>query len=197
MKVLEIDVKLEGLADILFDKFKDHSKEVRPPEQKLYLVDDNQLVLPSENVRSFFLTEGRPMGIIKIVEGKKANDFLRIAQGALDISPTYIPFLDEKGKSIKFIDFGPKSKFFLFEQAGKTGPSNARVKQEVQARPGLRLPWTVNFTLRLFENALIDATKLYNYMTRGGIEVGFLNYRPRFGRFVIVGWEVREKEVGL
>ena len=37
MDVQKIQVGLEGLADICFDKFFDHSKEIRPANQKLYL----------------------------------------------------------------------------------------------------------------------------------------------------------------
>ena len=43
MKIQKIDVTIEGIADIMFDKFFDHSKEQRPPDQKIYMASGNIL----------------------------------------------------------------------------------------------------------------------------------------------------------
>ena len=50
MEVKNIRVKLGSLSDIMFDRFIDHSKEKRPADQKLYLAENNIVVLPAENI---------------------------------------------------------------------------------------------------------------------------------------------------
>ena len=38
LRIEKIDVKIGGIAPIMFDRFVDHSKEARPADQKLYPV---------------------------------------------------------------------------------------------------------------------------------------------------------------
>jgi hypothetical protein len=189
ISMIKREVELTGMRDILFDKFKDHSKEKRPPDQKLYLMEGNKLVLPSENFISFLLRESKPTGCIKAFEGKKAGDYLRLAHSCIGITPTYMPFLNGKGKEIVFSEFG-KDGFYLFEAAGVTKLSGGGViKQEVNPRPALSMPWKLRFTLTLVKNPIIDEVKLQNWIENGGIMVGLGNYRPRFGQFVVSKWE--------
>ena len=51
--ITEIEVGLASLTDIVFDRFFDHSKEQRPPEQKFYLVEGNKIVLPVDSIIAF------------------------------------------------------------------------------------------------------------------------------------------------
>ena len=72
MEFQKIKVKVDGIADIMFDRFIDHSKMDIPPEQKLYLSGDNQVVFPSENIYAFLFGED-PQGCAKTFEGKKSS----------------------------------------------------------------------------------------------------------------------------
>ena len=191
MKITIINVKVNGIASIMFDRFIDHSKEVRPAEQKLYLIDDNKLVFPGENVRSFLFGE-KPAGCAKAFEGVKGKQqYIPMGESHIFIKEEYIP-ITRNGKQIKFNGF--KKELSIYESAGRTKASGASntVKQEIKPRPLLSLPWEMSFNVELYENPIIDETKLFNWMSRGGILIGFGTYRPRFGRFEIITWDLKQ-----
>lgn len=188
MKRQLIDIKLSGIADIMFDKFIDHSKEVRPPEQKLYLSVKNQLVLPTENIISF-LFGTIVAGCTKTIEGKKCKEFNQM-QGFINVKGDFVPFA-ANGKLIKFNGF--KKPFWIYESSAPTKSSGgAIIKQEKKKRPVLSLPWELKFQIDLFKNPLIDETKLFNWFTTGGLVIGLGTHRPRFGRFEVSGWHLKD-----
>ena len=188
MEMQKIQVVVNGLADIMFDRFMDHSKEKRPPEQKLYLTEGNVLVLPAENIYAFLFSEN-PAGCAKWFEGKKGKSYISIGQGHVLIDPFFIPFTDGK-KPIVFKDF-TSDKFWIHQGAPRTKQGSLSIKQEIKPRPVLKLPWQLAFDITLIKNALIDDTKLYNWFVTGGLQIGFGTYRPRFGRFDIAQWEIK------
>lgn len=186
MKMEKFKVKLEGISDIMFDKFFDHSKEVRPPEQKMYLAAGNKVVFPSENIHAFLWGE-KPGGCAKTNEGKKAKDYIRTGQSHVFIDPIVIPFSDGK-KDVVFEEFG-KGNLWVHEASPTTkGAGGAIIKQELKKRPVLRAPWYLEFQITIIENSLIDEQKLYNWFCNGGILIALGTYRPRFGRFQIDTW---------
>lgn len=180
----KIDVILEGLAPICFDRFIDHSKEPRPPEQKLYMAPGNKIVLPAANVRAFLFSE--KYGCAKTFEGKKSKDYIRWGQGHVQVDPPLIDFLD-KNKPVIFSNF--KKKFSLLEESAVTKASGgAIIKQPITPRPLLSLPWALKFQISIVKNPLIDSIKLENWFAQGGLLIGLGNYRPRFGRFLVKSW---------
>ena len=112
MEITKIEVSLEGLSDIMFDRFFDHSKEDRPPEKKMYLNENDEVVLPSENIYSFLFRDQAPVGVVRFVEKRSAKEYIAIGQSHLSVEPTLIPILDEEGKAIKFTGF-ENSRFFV------------------------------------------------------------------------------------
>lgn len=189
LPVSKINVTLDSLSDIMFDKFIDHSKEVRPPEQKLYISDGDNIVIPSENVHTFLFGEV-PGGCAKTFEGKKGKDYIRTGQGHIVIEPVYIPFLNPKDKIIKYKGFDKDDSLYVYEAAGRTKMGSLSIKQEIKPRPVLRHPWKLDFSIMLVENTLIDENKLYNWFCKGGLLVALGTYRPRFGRFTVSAWDV-------
>lgn len=189
METTKIEVRLEGVAPIMFDKFVDHSKEKRPPDQKMYLAAGNKLVLPAENIYAFLFSEN-PMGAAKSMEGKAGKEFIRYGQASIFIDPIEIPILDGKNKPVVFDDPKfEKGRFLIWLSGGRTKLGSLSVKQEAQPRPYLTLPWSVEFMVTLLLNKKIDSTKLENWFKEGGIVVGLGTYRPRFGRFIVTKWE--------
>lgn len=186
-------VRLRGLADIMFDRFIDHSKEDRPPEKKFYLEGDNRVVLPNECIYSFLFRDLPPRGVIRKVEARGAADYISAGQANLIINPTLIPFVDGEGSLIVFNGFGPDKRFYIVEMAGITKMAGGKViKQEARKRPVLRLPWFLDFKVELWANEKIDAEKLRTYFDRGGLEVSLGTFRPRFGRFMVERWETKK-----
>ena len=190
LELVKINATIEGLSDIMFDKFIDHSKEVRPPEQKLYLFGDNQLIFPADNIISFLFGEQNPSGCAKQFEGKRGKDYIRTGQSHINIDPLNIPFTDDKNKKIKFSGFN-KGQFWIHEGSPRTkGAGSGSIKHEMKCRPVLSLPWELSFQITLVKNVLIDETKLYNWFVQGGILISIGTYRPRFGRFNVKAWDI-------
>ena len=175
----------------MFDRFIDHSAEKRPAEQKLYLLDGNQVILPAENILSGFLCGTDPKGCAKVFEGKKGADYIRMMMAHTVITPDAIPFLDSNMKPVKFTKFGAGSPFKIVTAAARTKKGSLSIKQEAQDRPLLTMPWHLKFGIKLFVNTAVDENKLHNYFDRGGIEIALGTWRPRYGRFMVKGWEVK------
>jgi len=195
MNITEIKVSLEGLSDIMFDRFIDHSKEDRPPEKKLYLNGDNELVLPMECLHSFLFRDMAPVGIIRTTEKNKAKDYIAFGQAYVAIEPVLIPFRDAKGRTLVFNGFGNGSPLYINDwSAGVTKMSNGKViKQEVRKRPVLKLPWFLDFRIQLVENDKITEEKLRTWFELGGMITAIGTYRPRYGRFTVKKWEKKGK----
>jgi len=191
MDLFKVDIKLSGLSDILFDRFIDHSKDIRPPEQKLYLTDGNKVVLPCTNIDSFLFGE-KPPGCVKAFCSKGSKEFLRVGMSHLNISPGLIHFFDDEEKDIVFDGFDEHSKFWILNQPANTQKGSSVIKQEAKPRPAMKLPWNLKFTITIIKNNVIDTTKLYNWFVKGGMEIALCNYRPRFGRFEVKEWDEKE-----
>lgn len=181
-----ITVTLEGLSDFMFDRFFGHEKGDRPPEQKLYLAQNNRVVLPSENIWAFLFGEN-PQGCAKAFEGKGSKEFIRIGQAHLVIEPPLIPFM-RGDKPIIFTEFDRES-FYVSEFAPRTKQGSLSIKQEIKKRPVLMRPWALSFQMVLVKNNKIDDNRLFNWFTRGGIEIGLGTYRPRYGRFSVTQFD--------
>jgi len=192
METSKINVELEGLSGIMFDRFVGQDSSLSP-EQRFYLAEGNKVVLPAENLQAFFFGEN-PKGCAKFFEGRKGDSYIAIGQSHIYIEPLLIPFLDEKGKEIQFREFDNK-KFYLFESSPRTKKGNLSVKQPPKKRPVLNIPWHLRFTVTLIKDLVgidikVDEQKIYNWLERGGILIGLGTYRPRFGRFRVKNFDV-------
>lgn len=184
MELKQITLRLDAAADIMFDRFIDHSGEARPAEQKLYLDQESRLVLPQDNIDAFLFGED-PMGCAKAFEGKRNKEYLRIGKSHVFVNDSVLLF-EQKGKPIvvkgQVID---DSRFYIKLAGGRTKQGARSIKQEAKPRPVLRMPWTLTVHLTLAQNSLIDETKLFNWFTMGGIQIGLGTWRPNYGRFFV------------
>jgi len=192
MEVTKINVTLEGIADLMFNRFVDHSKEVRPPDQKLYLAEGNKLVIPAENIVAGFLFGENPPGCAKTFEGRKSKNYIRIGYGHVFVEPGLIPIRNEK-KELVFDGFD-NGMFWMFSVGGRTKASSGplSIKQPAEPRPVLKMPWFIDFQIKVLGNPLVNETKLFNWFTQGGLEIALCAYRPRFGRFIVNSWEIEK-----
>lgn len=194
MRVIKIGVTLEGLSDIMFDRFYDHSGEDRPPEKKIYCDTGGNVVLPVTNIYSFLFRDMAPTGVIRYVEKNKAKDYLAIGQSHIAVNPSLIPFLDTKNKPIPFDGkFNGTGKFWVNDyEGGLTKLSGGKViKQEPRKRPVMRLPWLLKFEISVFPNDKITPEKLETYFQTGGLVTALGTHRPQYGRFTVKNWEVK------
>jgi hypothetical protein len=189
MEQIKIHTELEGLADIMFDQFFDHSKEPRPAEQKFYIQGKNQLVFPSLNIMAFLFNQKGNSCATKF-EGKKRNDYISMGFSHISIIPQYIPLKGKDQKPIFFKDFEDE-RFYIQNSAPTTKLSGGGfIKQEAKPRPVLRIPWFLEFEINLYKNPLINSQKLQNWFENGGILIGLGTYRPLFGRFIVKKWKI-------
>jgi hypothetical protein len=190
MKIFNIDVGLEGIADIMFDKFIDHSKEPRPADQKLYLVEGNKVVLPAMNIKAFLFNQKGNSCATKF-EGKLRNNYISIGESHVSISPQNIPFLDNKGNPTIFSDFNDGVFYVVTASPTTKLPGGGIIKQPAKPRPVLKLPWKLDFQIHLVKNDLINEGKLHNWFDGGGILIALGTYRPTYGRFRVYKWKVK------
>jgi len=187
LKIDKIQVRLESLSDIMFDRFIDHSKDKRPAEQKFYLGAQNKVVFPATNIKYFLFGENPP-GCAKSMEGKKGKGYIQTGCGHVFVQPSLVPFLDNKEKEILFKEFDG-AKFRVDKDSGRTKQGSLSIKQEAKDRPVLCHPWILEFEITIVENILIDSTKLYNWFCKGGLLIAIGTHRPEYGRFTVTKWE--------
>jgi len=193
MKLQKISVKIEGAAPIMFDKFIDRSKEDRPPEQKMYLTEENFMVIPGINLLSFLISEKHP-GAIKVAENRGAGEYIRYCKSHVFINAPYYK-ITSNGKPIVFKDFKDK-RLGIHMESTVVGSGTRAVKEPAKPRPYIKLPWELEFEMDFWENVKIDETKLYNWFIMGSRIVGLGNGRPIWGRFNVVKWNVEDIEIG-
>ncbi len=190
LEILRIETTLEGLSDIVFDRFIDHSSEKRPPEQKLYLAEGNAVVLPGANIESFLFRQLPPVGCAMAFEGKQGKTYRSVGTAHVIVDQMLIPIMRGE-EPVVFESFG-KGGFYILNGAPITKASGGQVvKQENNPRPCLSLPWSISFSVTLAKNNLINEAKLFNWFMAGGIQIALGNWRPRYGRFTITKWEVK------
>jgi hypothetical protein len=190
LEIIKINAKITGISDIMFDKFIDHSKGKRPPEQKLYLAEGNKVVFPQDNLVSFLFGE-TPAGCAKAFEGKKCKEYIRMGMSHVFIEEPLIPFFDGNDEEIVFDGF--KDNFWIHKGAPRTKSGSLSIKQEVKERPVLKMPWSLLFTITVVKNVIISETKLFNWFMVGGMQIAIGTYRPRWGRFEVKEWKVDAK----
>ena len=59
-----------------------------------------------------------------------------------------------------------------------------------RVRPGMHAGWRATFDLLVAAPEYIPPMALHATLTRAGQLVGIGDFRPTFGRFAIVGWEL-------
>lgn len=191
LQLTKIDVKLQGIAPVLFDRFTDYSQDVKPPEQKLYLGAGNVVCMPGANITEGLLFGKEPGGAAKVFEGKKWADYIRMGLSHVFIDPVDVPF-QRNGKPVILGEQGCKDEGWeIVMKAGRTKKGSLSIKQPPRPRPALLLPWELAFTITLLKNDIIDETKLLNWFTRAGLLIALGTYRPTYGRFTVANWDVR------
>jgi len=192
VEIIKIEATIEGLSDIMFDRFYDHSGEDRPPEKKLYYDEKGNVVMPVTNIYSFLFRDLPPIGVVRYVEKNKAKEYLAIGQSHIAISPSLIAFTDSKGKPIHFDGFDSNGKFWINDfEGGLTKMSGGKViKQEARKRPVMRLPWFLSFNITVFPNDRVTPDKLRTYFDTGGLVTAIGTHRPQYGRFFVKSWNV-------
>jgi hypothetical protein len=179
MKSTKINVTLQGIRPIMFDRFASMKTELSP-EDKVYQKDGN-LVLPAKNIMSYLSAENTESAPRRIV-GKKWKTICKAAMSFVDISPFDIPF-DREGDSI------PSDSVEIIYDKAIVKKGTLSIPSEKQ-RPLLSLPWSLSFVIELFQNADLNEAMLRRLFEEGGIMIGLGTYRGVYGKFIVQKWAI-------
>lgn len=193
-----IKVKLVGMAPLLFNRYVDDRPNPDIPLiEKLYRDGETgTLFFPAENIFSFLGSQKK--SCVRAYEKKgEWEKYARAILSAVAIEPVRIP-LTRNGKPIVFNGMATGKEYD--EASGiREYHHTARVFKNGQmipipvVRPGLDLPWELEFILKIFPTTrLLTPDKLYSYFSSGGAEIGLAAFRPRFGRVYPEVWELQK-----
>lgn len=178
MKVYNVTIK--GVRPLLMHRMPMEAltdQPKRPGQQKptpqedaeagAYRMDGpgSELYLPAEGVYQALVKAGTSHKMA----GARGKTFKDTMKGFVDVQPAYIPL----GVSEYEIDSRP------------VRIQSARI---VRHRPILQ-EWEASFRLEVLDEKMVPAESLQMILATAGQTIGLLDYRPRFGRFIITKFE--------
>jgi hypothetical protein len=182
-------VVLEGLADVMFDRYAGDNSTQLEPWQKLYFgADGRVLCLPALNLMSFLSAHNTNSAPKRLLDKRKFKDVANACLSFININPLHIPFLRD-GKPIEFGrldgDRDPLSGVYIHRSVARLdkGIPNPKV------RPVLPLPWSIEFTLTIFPNKELQEQQVLNLFEAGGMALGIGTFRGVYGKFSVKVWE--------
>src|SRR3990167_1501833 len=180
-----LDVELEGIADILFNRFspgarkqwetgstgqKPTAKQAQEAAEGRAYLDHTGLYLPPWTAKKILL-EGAFDGKLKINK-KPLHRWL----GAVAFVQGTPRFLDQKGKPVKTWDY-------VHEVMGRQ-PPGPKGKPALILRPALRAGWRLTFQVAILDD-VISEKAVHEAYSQAGLYVGAGGWRPEFGRFLV------------
>jgi hypothetical protein len=177
MKSTKINVTLKGIRPIMFDRFASMKTELSP-EDKVYQ-KDGMLTIPAKNIMSF-LSAVNTESATQRVMGKKWKSICKAALSFVDIDPLDI-FFDRDGERIPASDVEIIVDKAIIKKGALSIPSEKQ-------RPVLNLPWSLSFTIELFQNQDLNDAMLKKIFEDGGIMIGIGSYRGVYGKFIVERW---------
>lgn len=183
-------VKLVGLADIMFDRYPGDNQTKLEPHQKLYLEpgDSRVIGLPSINIMSFLSAHNTNSAPKRLRDKRKYKDIANAMLSFVSIRQAFIPLM-RNGKPITFGKFegdkDPASGVYIHRSVARLdkGIPNPKV------RPVVPLDWELNFTMDIFPNREIKEQDIMNLIEEGGRALGLGTFRGVFGKFYIGAWD--------
>ena len=187
-------VRLQGLTEIMFDRYAGDNNTKLEWNQKIYLIPGtNVLCLPTTNIVSFLSAHNTNSAPKRL---RDSRAFKKIANACLSYvmirsfskHPGYVPFQRE-GREIevgKFSDDRDEtSGLYLARHVARLEKGIPNPKE----RPVLPLPWSIEFELSIFPNKEIKEQEVKNLIADGGVAIGLGTFRGVYGKFEIVQWD--------
>ncbi|QKE37319.1 hypothetical protein [Ferrovum myxofaciens] len=194
IKTVRVNVELMGTRDIMFDRYSGDNKTQLMWWQKIYTAPkSNVLTLPATNIASL-LTAINTNSAPKRLRDKR--NYKSIANAILSFTnimgpekhPDYIPFMRD-GKEIHVGAFGldeePESRLYLHRSVARLEKGIPNPKE----RPVLPLPWSLAFTLEIYQNQEIKEQEIKNLIEQAGTAIGLGTFRGVYGKYMLAKWE--------
>lgn len=178
-----INVRLEGLRPMMFDRYGGDNNTQLPPVEKMYLDPQQRLMMPSINILSLLVAENTK-SVCRQFFGKQGKTVALGISSYTSIDPFDIPIENTEGPIV----------FTTWNDTIKVHRAVARLKGGIpnpKERPVLALPWCLNFQVTYTENKYCTLENLRLAFDSGGT-LGLGTFRPFFGRYELAEWEVRK-----
>ncbi len=180
MKTTTIQVQLSGVRPLMFDRYPGDNNTQLQNEEKMYLDDHRRLTMPAVNLYSLLCAENTK-SVCRQFFGKNGKTIaLGIASYTM-IEPFDVPIL-ANGQPIIFQGFNDQ--VFLHKSVARLAkgiPNN-------KARPTLKCPWSLDFSVEYQDNKFCTIENLRQAFQMGGT-LGLGTFRPFFGRYDLTGWK--------
>ena len=187
-ELVERHVVLEGISDLMFDRYPGENSTKLEPWQKFYFAADGKtLTLPALNIVSFLSAHNTNSAPKRLLDKRKYKDVANAMLSYTTIAPMSIPLLRD-GKPVQFGKFdGDRdalSGCYIHRAVARLdkGIPNPKV------RPVLPLPWGLEFVLTIFPNKEISEQQIRNLFENGGRALGLGTFRGVFGKFRVARW---------
>jgi len=191
MKIHKIQVSLEGVTPIMFDRYAGDNKTELEVQDKMYFAKDGKtLVLPAANIMSLLSAQNTPSAPKRFLDSRQ---YKKVAQAILSYV-TVEPFTGAEfmanGEPVVFNGFDDKQ-FYIHNAVARLekGIPNPKV------RPVLDTPWELDFTLSVFENQDFTIKLLKDLIAKSGYAIGLGTYRGQFGKYNLVSWDENVEDI--
>lgn len=202
LRVEVVKFKVEGLTDIMFDAVMGGRTPLPPAakpgkiptmvdykdiENKMYYPPggEKHIVFPADNILAFF-TAQKKGAIVLIRADKKGKAIANRAMAKIAVESQYPPITRNSALIIPngFDKDGcdKKAGIIAFPKKAKEQTKDTFL---IHIRPVVLRPWEIEFTLTIQPDPDINLNTIREWLAVGGLEVGFGNHRPQYGRFRI------------
>lgn len=193
LNVVNIKVRLNGLTEIMFDRYAgDNNTKLDWTQKVYYIPGTNKLCLPTTNITSFLTAHNTNSAPKRLRDKRKYKDICNANLSFCIVQASdgsaFIPFL-KNNEPITTGNFGPekdeRSGIYLHRSVARLDKGIPNPKE----RPVLPLPWALEFRLTILPNNEIKESEIYNLFKEGGLAIGLGTYRGVYGKFLIDLWE--------
>ncbi len=186
-EVVKRNIVLEGVSDIMFDRYAGDNNTKLEPWQKLYFDKEEHICLPSLNVVSFLSAHNTNSAPKRLMDARKFKGVANACLSFVTITPTFLPFKRD-GNPIKFgkleNDVDLLSGIYIHRSVARLDKGIPNPKE----RPVLPLPWNLEFSLLIWPNKEIQEQQIINLFEIGGRAIGLGTFRGVFGKFIVKDW---------
>ncbi len=195
MKQRQIEFEVEGLVEILFNRFTEQAQEnlekgsqgkprtkqgrIDEAYTKVYRNKKGQLCVPAGNIKKTLLN-GCRMAKIKYGRGS-AEPYMR---AVVFLDETMLPIYRSNGNGGRDIYTEPDD---IHEVAGRI-PPGPKGKMAIIRRPYCKEGWRVSGIFNIFDDRVSD-DMIKQSLEESGLLVGLCDHRPEYGRFKVISFK--------
>ena len=181
-----VNLKIQGSQDILFHRWNDEAVQAKAEAKRGSIekkIDDLESYIYRDD-RGFISVPGRYITRSIVEAGRNFTDprssrktAKDLVQAAVMCDELYSPIL-VNGQPTKDWDYEDRQRVCIMRSA------------ITRTRPAFRKGWQVEFTLVSLVPEHITPDFLRKLVDNAGLLIGLGDFRPTYGRFKVVNWEV-------